>query len=225
MLVSNVSRAIMKKLAMKFKGNEILGVDDFDVFACYQNLWKIAPEKWNIVRQGIIHSGGCTLTCMKSQINAEDKGSLTTQDTAIANAYGNKFIIPLNFKMLNSIMPCYQSGLRKRLSYKITFTDYDRVIESPGSPLKPDTKYKIVDVSLEYEIINQPDLARHIEMEYQSMALPYDSVLRDRQIPVNTLDTTWSWSFNTPFKSLKGILVLFEAEHTLDTRASSTIQR
>ena len=34
-LVSNVSRAIIKKLAVKFKGNEILGVDNFNVFACY----------------------------------------------------------------------------------------------------------------------------------------------------------------------------------------------
>ena len=29
-LVSNLSRVIMKKLAVKFEGNEILGVDDFD---------------------------------------------------------------------------------------------------------------------------------------------------------------------------------------------------
>ena len=29
---------------------------------------------------------------------------------------------------------------------------------------------------------------------------------------VNKSDTTWNWSFNTPCKSLKGILVLFEEE-------------
>ena len=34
-LVSNIGRAIMKKLAVKFEGNEIMSVDDFDVFACY----------------------------------------------------------------------------------------------------------------------------------------------------------------------------------------------
>ena len=35
MLVSNVGRAIIKKLAVKFEGNEITNIDDFDVFACY----------------------------------------------------------------------------------------------------------------------------------------------------------------------------------------------
>ena len=39
-LVSNIGRAIVEKLPVKFKGNEILGVDEFNVFACYQDLWK-----------------------------------------------------------------------------------------------------------------------------------------------------------------------------------------
>ena len=34
-LVSNIGRVIIKKLAFKFKGNEILSMDDFNMFACY----------------------------------------------------------------------------------------------------------------------------------------------------------------------------------------------
>ena len=34
-LVSNIGRAIIKKLAVKFEGTEIMSIDDFDVFACY----------------------------------------------------------------------------------------------------------------------------------------------------------------------------------------------
>ena len=34
-LVSNIGRAVVKKLAVKFEGNEILNIDDFDIFACY----------------------------------------------------------------------------------------------------------------------------------------------------------------------------------------------
>ena len=51
------------------------------------------------------------------------------------------------------------------------------------------------------------------------MALLYDRTLRHRQIKVNKSDTTWNWSFDTPCKSLKGILVLFEEEgsYTRDT--------
>ena len=81
-----------------------------------------------------------------------------------------------------------------------------------SSPAFPDAKYEISNISLEYEIVTQPTLAKHISDEYQSMALLYDRVLIHRQIKVNKSDTTWNWSFNTPCRSLKGILMLFEEE-------------
>ena len=34
-LVSNIGRDIVKKLAVKFEGNEIMRIDDYDIFACY----------------------------------------------------------------------------------------------------------------------------------------------------------------------------------------------
>ena len=61
MLVSNIGKAIIKELAVKFEGNEILSVDDSDIFACYRDQWKTASEKKNAIRQGIISNDGCTL--------------------------------------------------------------------------------------------------------------------------------------------------------------------
>ena len=86
-------------------------------------------------------------------------------------------------------------------------------------PKVPDAKYKITDISLEYEIATQPDLVRSIRSGYQHMALLYDRILRHRKIIVNKKDTVWNWAFNMPCKSLKGILVLFEEErsYTRDT--------
>ena len=207
-LVSNIGRAIVKKLAVKFEGNEILSVDDFDIFACYRDLWKTSSEKRNAVRQGIISTDGCTENCIKLRINAGNKNDLITQDNAIAATYGNKFIIPLDFEMLDSTIPYYQAGLGNRLCYEITFNDYNRAIKAG----KTDAKYTISDISLEYEIVTHPILANSIKLEYQNMALLYDRVLRHRQIQVNKSDTIWNWSFNTPCRSLKGILVLFEKE-------------
>ena len=48
-LVSNRGRAIIKKLAVKFEGNEILSIEDFDIFACYRDLWKTKSEKRNAI--------------------------------------------------------------------------------------------------------------------------------------------------------------------------------
>ena len=81
-LVSNIGRVIVKELAVKFEGNDMLDVNDFDVFACYQEQWKTVSEKRNAVRQGIIHCGGCTENCMKLQMNASDKNALNKRDAA-----------------------------------------------------------------------------------------------------------------------------------------------
>ena len=190
-----------------------MSVDDFDVFACYRDLWKTKSEKRNAIQQGIISTDGCMENCMKLRINAGDKNASNQQHKAIADAYWNKFIIPLDFEMLDSAAPYYQAGLRNRLCYKLTFNDYNQVTKSGvSSPKVPDAKYKITDISLEYEIVTQPNLARSIRSEYQQMALLYDRILMHRKIIVNKSDTVWNWAFNTPCKSLKGILVLFEQE-------------
>ena len=160
-------------------------------------------------KEGIISTDGdLTPNCMKLRINAGNKDTTNAQDKAIADAYGNKFIIPLDFEMLDSAMPCYQAGLRNRLSYELLFSDYNRVINSS----KTDATYKIMDISLEYDIVTQPELGGTIRSEYVEMALLYDRVIQHSQIPVNKSDTKWNWSLNETYKSLKGILVLFEEE-------------
>ena len=129
-LVSNIGRAIIKKLAVKFEGNEILSVDNFDIFACYQDLWKTKSEKRNAIRQGIISSDGCMPNCIKLRINAGDTSAVVAQDKAIADAYGNKLSFLLTFEMLDSAAPYYQVGLGNRLCYKLTFNNYNQVTHS-----------------------------------------------------------------------------------------------
>ena len=51
------------------------------------------------------------------------------------------------------------------------------------------------------------------------MTLPYDRILRKRKI-ANKSDMEWSWSLNTPCKSFKGILVLFESQESFPQNTS-----
>ena len=115
---------------------------------------------------------------VKLRINISDESTGNNRDKAIADTYGNKFVIPLDFEMLDSALPYYQVGLRNILCYEITFNNYNRVIKSAVA--SSDAKYKITDISLEYEIVTQPTLAKCISNEYQSMALLYNRVLRRR---------------------------------------------
>ena len=105
-------------------------------------------------------------------------------------------------------MPYYQAALRNRLSYELKFNNYNRVINSS----KTNAMYTITDISLEYDIVTQPELARSARSEYDKIVLMYDRVIQYSQIPLNKSDPRRNWSFNDTCKSLKGILVLFEEE-------------
>ena len=61
--------------------------------------------------------------------------------------------------MLDSAMPYYQSGLRNRLCYEITFNDYGKVINASGQEPTSDAKYEIKDI-LEYLRIRNSYSAR-----------------------------------------------------------------
>ena len=63
--------------------------------------------------------------CIKLRINAGDKNTSNAQDKAIADSYGNKIIIPLDFEMLDSAAPYYQASLENSLCYELTFNDYN----------------------------------------------------------------------------------------------------
>ena len=48
-LVNNIGRVIVKRLAVRFEGNEILSINDYDTFAYCRDFWKkqIQKEKCN----------------------------------------------------------------------------------------------------------------------------------------------------------------------------------
>ena len=62
--------------------------------------------------------------------------------------------------MWDSLIPCYEMGLENLLCHEITFNDYGRVIVSTEA--SPDASYKISDISLEYEIVTQPNPTRSV---------------------------------------------------------------
>ena len=44
-VVQNLGQAIVKKTTIKVSGNEVMSVDDSDIYGCYWDLWKTAQER------------------------------------------------------------------------------------------------------------------------------------------------------------------------------------
>ena len=107
-----------------------MSIDDSDVFHCYNDLWKTAPERANGHYQAIDASDNRNTT--RIRVGAENGDSSVVADKAIADAFVDHFFTPLDFELLESHMPFYQSALGDRLKYELTFNDYSRVIQATG---------------------------------------------------------------------------------------------
>ena len=205
MLVDNIGRAIVRKTTIRISGNEILSIEDSDVFYKYCDFWRTIQQRKNAVYQGIDTSTNRNVT--KLRIDAGDKSEGDVEDVAVAGAFGNRFCIPLDFELLESHMPFYQSALGDRLEYELTFNSYNKVIVSTDA----DASYTIEGISLEFEKVTHPELARQIASHYSGkVAILYDRVLRHRKIPLDKSDTLWNINLNVPAKSMKGVLLLFD---------------
>ena len=105
-------------------------------------------------RSNAFYQGIQTETVRKIRIDVGDKGA-ATKDVAIGTAYSNLFCIPLDFEILESHMPFFQSELQDRLSYELTFNNYGKVVVSTDDT----ASYTISDIHLEFEVITSPEIA------------------------------------------------------------------
>lgn len=217
-VVQNLGRAIIRKIVIKVSGNEVLSIDDADVYGTYADLWRTPQERANMHYQGLDTSADRNTT--KLRLGADDADSTEVKDQAIAAAYGSRFHVPLDFELLESHMPFYQSGLRDRLEYELTWNEYSRVIQATGDP---NASYSIDGISLEFDTVSHSDLARQIRNQYAGrLAVLYDRILRHRRLALDKSQTLWNININVPAKSMKGVLLLFEdpaASFQRDTEA------
>ena len=205
--VGNLGRNIIRKLVVKLEGNEIISIDDYDILYSYYDCWKCKTKRLNAVFQGIVDADSQMENAIKHRINATDKAN-NAKDQTVASIYDNKFCIPLDFEILESSLPLYQSGLGSRLTYELTFADYSYVIKA----MDPDATYTISNISLEFDTVINASLASQIRTEYMKSSILYDRILRVRIIPLNNSDTSFSVDINNPSKGLKGVLLIFTKE-------------
>ena len=94
--VGNLGRNIIRKLVVKFVGNEIISIDDYDILYSYYDCWKTTTERRNAIFQGIVEADSQTENAIKHRINATDKAN-NAKDQTVASIYDNRFCIPLDF--------------------------------------------------------------------------------------------------------------------------------
>ena len=143
------------RVVVQISGNEVMSIDDTDVYNCYNDLCLTKQERQNMVYQGIDEGVIYTyFNMLKLRVGAGDRNAAVGTDKATADAYGNRFYIPLDVELLESHTPFYQRALGDWLEYELTFNDYSRVFKTTDITA---ASYTIENISLEYDMVTQLD--------------------------------------------------------------------
>ena len=145
-IVHNIGRAIVKKISIKIEGNEVYSLDDADAYNCYKDLRLIKHQLENLGYRGIESDNATKLGVGAGDTIVTANGG---KDKAIADGYGDRFYVPLDFELLTDHQPFYQAGLADRLSYELTFNNYKQVILSADE----NAKYIISVIYPEYDVV------------------------------------------------------------------------
>jgi hypothetical protein len=201
-IVNNIGRSIVSRLTVKLEGQSIFELDDPDVFYIYSDLWKTTKERKCLVYQGIQNEN-----VAKLRMGAAD-AVVNKKDKAVAHAYKDRFCIPLDFELLVSHSPYCQSALGDKLVFEFGFQPNSKVILATGDA---DASYKLTNIALEYDIVTDPGLARHIKNQYTNKtAVYFDRIQRQEIKQLNKNQTMWNFTLNNIARSMKGLLFIFK---------------
>ena len=184
-VVQNLGCAIVKKTVIKISDNEVMSVDDSDVFNCCGDLWKT-----------LIH-----------MITETQRGFASMQETKMRQSWPSA-----TASTSRSISSCSRAtccSIKPRLETDWSTNSPSTTTAAQFGPQAMPTPKDIEN--RDDEIVTQPELARMIANQYNGrLAILYDRILRHRKISRDKSDTLWNINLNMPACSMTGVLMLFE---------------
>ena len=214
-LVQNVSRALVKKMVVKFAGTILQDTADYDLFKIYEDLFLSQEQRDEMVREGIQSEDLC-----KIRSNAGDKKtSGVDAEKKLNQIYGSKYRIRLDHEILTDHGVFYPQALYDDLVFELTLSDAAQVVKG-SDPAK--LKYKLTNIQIEYEMLHSEQLAEEANSAYtRGKEFAYDHVHREKVIPIKKgSDSRINIKVNAQRRSLKAILLLFTEPYTAGARDS-----
>ena len=213
-LVQNVSRALVKQQVVKFGGETLDDIVDFDVYKIFTDLFLPEETRGNMVAEGVQSK---KLSQIRS--GAGDKPTTGVDaENKLEKVYGKKYRINLDHQILTDHGVFYPQALYTDLNFELVLAPADQVVLNPD---KTKLKYKLDNIQLEYEMIRSEHLANEATNVYQSgKEFLYDHVRRNTKVRVNSPTELVNIKVDSQRRSLKGILLLFVEPYTAGARDS-----
>ena len=145
-LVQNVSRALVSQQVVKFGGEILDDIVDYDIYKIFTDLFLPEETRGNMVAEGIQSE-----KLSKIRSGAGDKATSGVNDeNKLEKVYSNTYRINLDHQIMADHGVFYPQALYTDLVFELVLAPAEQVVK--GSD-ETKLKYKLTNIQLEYEMI------------------------------------------------------------------------
>ena len=212
--INNLSKGLQRRHQVRLAGECVYDCDRENLYSTYKDLWMSNSERNNMIEYGISNEN------IRKLISGDDTGASSgndqkANDALLYGVYSKRQRIRLD-KIIADHGVYAPFLMNNNPRYIITLPSSSEVlIAQRGETLGA---YSLENIQLEYETIDDPDLASQVTSLYSTgRSLSYEHVTLMKTVVWNANDTLVNENVNLPRKSMKAIVLLFNKSIVTDS--------
>ena len=205
--LNNVGKLLVSKLKVKVGGEKAYENDSESIYRVYEDLWISEKQRKNMIYNGIANENTRKLM---SKDDSADK--TVASDNLMFKIIGSKIRIKLG-QILNNHGVYAPNKINSDITYYIKLPSADEImVAQSGQKI---AGYTLENIKLEYETIEDKNLANLATDEYLDCSLFYEHVTQTIKQQWSKDKTLVNLTINIPRKSMKAIVLLFKETGTI----------
>ncbi|CAB4005762.1 Hypothetical predicted protein [Paramuricea clavata] len=206
---NNLGKLLQKRLEIRLAGEKVYDNNGESLLEVYKDLWLNDKQREDRVEDGIATEAA------RKKISKDDDVNDDATATALFNVFGTKQKIRIH-KILGDHGLYAPYNMAKDLQYVITLPQATEIMSAQSSETVDG--YTLENIELEYESIDNVDLARKFENLYGSeRELSFEHVTLMKKSEWKKYSTIVNETINVPRRSMKAIVMLFTNKTTTNS--------
>ena len=206
---NNLGKLLQKRLEIRLAGEKVYDNSGESLLEVYKDLWLHNKQRDDMVEDG--NASEAT----RKKISKDDAANDDADATALFSVFGTKQRIRIN-KILKDHGLYAPHNMANDLQYVITLPTADEIMSAQGG--ESVEGYTLENIELEYESIDNIDLARKAENLYGSeRELSFEHTTLMKKTEWSKDFTIISETINVPRRSMKAIVMLFTNKTKTDS--------
>ena len=212
--LNNLSKMLQKRLRIRLAGETVYDNNAENMYEVYKDLWKTNSDRLDMIEYGIGNEN------LRKLISKDDSGAKSgntqkVSDALMLSIYGHKQKICLD-KIIRDHGLYAPFFMNNNFRYVITLPESNEVMTVQASQTLG--TYTLEDLQLEYETIENMDIANEIAEKYSiGRSLSYEHITLMKTVVWAAASTLMNENINIPRKSMKAIVLLFTKQSRVDS--------